>query len=88
MVMASSGSAALGAAAIGTGVLFVYAAYTKKPLFGESGMIRTFIKTADVGIAGEVAGKAAADAVNNVSGLGKAAADAAKNVGSNVSKDK
>jgi hypothetical protein len=56
--MANSGMTAVGVGAIGFGALFVYSAFTKKPLFGPNGMVRTFIATGSVEGTGAAVGKA------------------------------
>lgn len=58
--MASTGMPAVGIAAIGMGVLCVFSAYTKIPIFGDKGMIRLFIASNG---SYEAAGKAAGQAV-------------------------
>jgi hypothetical protein len=39
------GNSVIGLAAIGFGILFLWSAYTKKPLFGTNGLIPEFFKT-------------------------------------------
>jgi hypothetical protein len=51
----SPGTAAIGIGAIGFGSLMIYSAYTKKPLFGENGLLRTFLTDGDFAKAGKTA---------------------------------
>ena len=53
----------IGVTAIGFGIMLIWAAYTKKPLFGTNGLIRQFITTGSLDKAGAAAGKAAGQAV-------------------------
>jgi hypothetical protein len=59
-----SGSSAIGVGAIGFGVLLLWSAYTKKPLFGTVGLIRSFINSGSLERAGKQAAKTAQDVAN------------------------
>lgn len=80
--MADSGMTAIGIAGLGAGVLLIYSAYTKKPLFGANGLIRQFVVTGSVEDAGKAAGQAARDLAKNYGGIGKTAGEAAAGLGS------
>lgn len=68
--MASAGSSALGLGAVGFGTLLIYAAYTKKPVFGADGIIRQFLLNTDPASQfGRIAGKT----VSSMPGFGNQA---------------
>jgi hypothetical protein len=46
----------IGLSLIGFGILLIWSAYTKKPLFGEKGLLRTFVATSNLDAAGGAAG--------------------------------
>lgn len=48
----------IGMIAMGFGILLIWSAYTKKPLFGDKGLIPTFIRTGSLGDAAQAAGSA------------------------------
>lgn len=78
----NSGSAALGIGAVGAGALFIYAAFSKKPLFGANGLIRTFIGTGSAEAAGKSAAQALKDVAHAVNNIGNVAGGATSGIGS------
>lgn len=58
----SPGMAAVGVGGIGFGVLLMWSAYTKKPLFGPDGAIRAVIGSGSINGVGKAVGSAAGKA--------------------------
>jgi hypothetical protein len=55
------GNSVIGVSAVGFGILLLWSAYTKKPLFGTNGLIPEFFKTQNF----EAAGAATRKGVKN-----------------------
>jgi hypothetical protein len=51
------GNSVIGVSAVGFGILLLWSAYTKKPLFGNNGLIPEFFKTQNFEAAGAAARK-------------------------------
>jgi hypothetical protein len=56
----------IGMIVIGFGILMLWSAYTKKPLFGAGGLIRSFISTGSFDSAGGTLGRIAGNAAQQI----------------------
>lgn len=82
--MANTGMTAIGVTGLGAGILLIYSAFTKKPLFGADGLLRQFIATGSVEQAGKAAGKAASDLAKNYGGIGKTIGEGVSGLGATL----